>query len=322
MTRLSPIQIYNEAIESLASYLDTAYRIGHPLISQERTELIRKNHVIAQKPFIETTPSFSVKNYLREIKKPFVSTLLAELFESHVLGRCRLYGHQQNALESAHHDDGSPQNLIIATGTGSGKTEAFLLPILSDILTEVEHWPDGLESLPECGFINNGVWYHRRSFETRPAAIRALILYPMNALVNDQAARLRRILVSDQAMAFSKKYLRDNFVYFGQYTSRTRVSGHWSNRNRMSDWNQYLAKLNQDWASLNQPERQNGDWIRPDGPEMYCRWDIQEAPPDILITNYAMLEYMLLRPIEKGLWHSTKQWLIEDHSRFITIVLD
>ena len=77
MARLSPIQIYNEAKESLASYLDTAYRIGHPLISLERTELIRKNHVIAQKPFIETTPSFLLKNYIREIKKPYISTQLA-----------------------------------------------------------------------------------------------------------------------------------------------------------------------------------------------------------------------------------------------------
>jgi ATP-dependent helicase YprA (DUF1998 family) len=49
---------------------------------------------------------------------------------------------------------------------------------------------------------------------------------------------------------------------------------------------------------------------------------MQEAPPDILITNYAMLEYMLLRPIEKALWDATQHWLIEDHSRFITIVLD
>jgi len=322
MARLSPIQIYNEAKESLASYLDTAYRIGHPLISLERTELIRKNHVIAQKPFIETTPSFLLKNYIREIKKPYISTQLAKLFESHVLGRRRLYAHQQNALENARHDDGSPQNLIIATGTGSGKTEAFLLPILSDILAEIEKGPDGQETLPDCGFINGGSWCHRRFLENRPPAIRALILYPMNALVNDQAARLRRILASDQAMEFAKNELRNNFIYFGQYTSRARVPGHWSNQYRIRDWNHYLTKLKEDWTSLNDTERQNGDWIRPDGPEMYCRWDMQEAPPDILITNYAMLEYMLLRPIEKGLWDSTQQWLTKDHSRFITIVLD
>ena len=55
---------------------------------------------------------------------------------------------------------------------------------------------------------------------------------------------------------------------------------------------------------------------------MYCRWDMHEAPPDILVTNYAMLEYMLLRPIERPMWEATREWLAQSSSHCVTLVLD
>lgn len=322
MTRLSPIQIYNEARESLAAYLDTAYRIGHPLVAQERSSLIRQGETIAQKPFVETTPPFRTKDYLKDVKSPFIPPLLSELFNNHILGRCPLYAHQQYALEKEWNTNGTPSSIVIATGTGSGKTEAFLLPILADILRETDEWADGPSDLPDCGCIENGAWRHRRYAEGRMPAVRTVILYPMNALVNDQAARLRRILVTDSSIAFMRTKLRNNLIYFGQYTSRAVTSGHWSNRRRVKDWERYRMQIYQDWANLNDNEKASGDWIRPDGPEMYCRWDMQGAPPDILITNYAMLEYMLLRPIERNIWDSTKEWLRQSESHYLTLVLD
>jgi len=144
----------------------------------------------------------------------------------------------------------------------------------------------------------------------------------MNALVNDQAARLRRLLASDPATGFMKTNLKENLIYFGQYTSRTQTSGYWTNRARIKDWERYLTQIYHDWASLNQSEKESGDWIRPDGPEMYCRWDMQQAPPDILITNYAMLEYMLLRPMERDIWDLTRDWLNGSESHVLTLVLD
>lgn len=322
MSRRSPIEVYNEARESLATYLDTAYRIGHPLVAQERGELIRRDGVIAQMPFIETTPPFLLKNRIRDIVNPFIPPSLAQLFEGHILSRRPLYAHQQRVLETSWEQDGSPRNVVIATGTGSGKTEAFFLPILADILREAETWPIGVPSLPGSGRLEHGTWHHRRHGEARVAAVRAIILYPMNALVNDQVARLRRLLATDTAIDFIRRTYNGNFIYFGQYTSRTRVSGHWSNRNRVNEWRQYVARVHADWASLEPQEANDGDWIRPDGPEMYCRWDMQEAPPDILVTNYAMLEYMLLRPIERPLWEATGKWLKMSEDNRLTIVLD
>jgi len=322
MTRLSPIQVYSEARESLAAYLDTAYRIGHPLVARERSALIRQEETIAQKPFVETTPPFRTKDYLKDVKSPFIPPLLSELFSTHVLGRRPLYAHQEHALEKAWNADGTPHNIVMATGTGSGKTEAFLLPILADIMREAGEWAEGSNDLPDCGCIENRAWQHRRHVEKRFPAVRAVILYPMNALVNDKAARLRRILSTDSAIAFMRTKLRDNLIYFGQYTSRAQTPGHWANKRRVRDWERYLTEIYRDWASLTENEKASGDWIRPDGPEMYCRWDMQEAPPDILITNYAMLEYMLLRPIERNIWDITKQWLKQSPSHLLTLVLD
>lgn len=320
--RLSPIQVYSEARESLAAYLDTAYRIGHPLVARERSALIRQGETIAQKPFVETTPPFRTKDYLKDVNSPFIPLILSELFSTHVLGRRPLYAHQEHALEKAWNADGTPHNIVMATGTGSGKTEAFLLPILADIMREADEWAEGPSDLPDCGCIDNRAWQHRRHTEKRFPAVRAVILYPMNALVNDQAARLRRILSTDSAIAFMRAKLRNNLIYFGQYTSRAQTPGHWSNKRRVRDWERYRMEIYRDWASLTENEKASGDWIRPDGPEMFCRWDMQEAPPDILITNYAMLEYMLLRPIERNIWDITKQWLKQSPSHLLTLVLD
>lgn len=323
MTRLSPVEVHKEACESLAAYLDTAYRIGHPLAAMERSALIRQRETTAQKPFVETTPPFRTGNYLKDVKSPFIPALLNELFSTHVLGRRPLYVHQEHALKMAWNSDGTPNNIVVATGTGSGKTEAFLLPMLADIMSEAEaEWVDGPDRIPDCGYIQDKSWQHRRHAEHRPSAVRAVILYPMNALANDQAARLRRILSTDVAMSFVRSRLRNNLIYFGQYTSRAETPGHWSREGRVRDWERYRVEIYRDWASLTETERATGDWIRPDGPEMYCRWDMQEAPPDILITNYSMLEYMLLRPIERTVWSMTRKWLAESPSHILTLVLD
>lgn len=322
MSRYSPIQIYDAARESLAAYLDTAYRIGHSLVASERSALLRQEGVIAQRPFIETTPPFKPGDRLQNLDNPFIPDVMCKLLQSHVLGRRPLYAHQQRALESAWNADGSPHSIVIATGTGSGKTEAFLLPILADILRESDKWAPGKVTSLACGRFVSGKWRSGRSEEARPAAVRAIILYPMNALVNDQAARLRRMLASDQAMKVVKESLRGNYVYFGQYTSRTQVPGHWTSKNPRQHWETYASRIGSEWASLNANERASGDWIRPDGPEMYCRWDMHEAPPDILITNYAMLEYMLLRPIERPIWQKTRDWLQSSGDHCLTVVLD
>ena len=144
-----------------------------------------------------------------------------------------LYQHQERAIRKAILHS---RNIVVATGTGSGKTEAFLVPILNHLFVE----EDG----------------------GRPAAgVRALLLYPMNALANDQMARLRELL---------KNYPR---ITFGRYTGETESED---------------AKAIEKYRKMYHRE--------PYPNELISRRQMRDRPPQILLTNYAMLEYLLLRP--------------------------
>ena len=165
------------------------------------------------------------------------------------------YLHQYRALEAV---IGKGKNLVVCTGTGSGKTESFLLPLIESIYrAHVKAKAEGVE------------YKHH---------VRALILYPMNALVNDQISRLRRLL----------RYLPD--ITFGQYIGTTAHKG------VESDVAVELAK-----AVDNLPRIANEDGkpsMRPAEclPNELRTRDQWKQPADILVTNYSMLERLLLLP--------------------------
>jgi ATP-dependent helicase YprA (DUF1998 family) len=59
----------------------------------------------------------------------------------------------------------------------------------------------------------------------------------------------------------------------------------------------------------------------PRDPELLTRHEVQEAPPDMLVTNYSMLEYMLMRPLERPIFDRTRDWLhANPHERFLLVV--
>ena len=146
----------------------------------------------------------------------------------------RLHQHQESAIRKAV----AGRNIVVSTGTGSGKTEAFLLPILNGLFEEIE-----------MGTIKH-------------AGVRALLLYPMNALANDQVKRLRRLL---------EPYPE---ITFGRYVGET---SHTDSRAEDDFRDRYPSE----------PRIPN---------ELLSRKKMQASPPSILLTNYAMLEYLLLRP--------------------------
>ena len=130
-----------------------------------------------------------------------------------------LFQHQVDMLIKAFVNK---RNVVINSGTGSGKTEAFLLPLLASLYKEGRTW--------EIPNYNNLDWFNQqspqqgympiqRSGENRKAAIRSLILYPMNALVEDQMTRLRKTLDSDEVRLHfdNQDGLKGNRIYFGQY---------------------------------------------------------------------------------------------------------
>ena len=319
---LTPHEAIEHLTESLTSYLESQYRISHPLVFAERAALLRKPGVIAQHPFIEATPAFATGSYLTDLEQEYANIIpngLTELVDHGLpISRYRLYTHQERALLSGF---GKSPNLLVATGTGSGKTEAFVLPILARILKEAQTWTPPKGRTPVKGTYKER-WIHSRINETRSAALRAIILYPMNALVNDQMSRLRRILSLNDSPEWQRRKMKGNVIHFGMYTSLTETTGFPENPRKRRHYNDYIAQIQSEWNNLPEDIRPKGNWPIPNETETLCRWDMQAAPPDILVTNYSMLEYMLIRNIESDIFEKTKQWLYASSENKLTLVLD
>lgn len=316
----TPHSLADELRETLCAYIEAGYRISHPAVSAERGRLIREIGILSQPPFIESTPRFQRNRPLSELGNPRLPAALPDL-----IGFNReLWQHQAEAIHAAWRPDGSAGDVVVATGTGSGKTETFYIPILADILREAQtHWtaPQGAPRKGEWE-ARNSEWLSSRRHDTRPAALRAIILYPMNALVNDQLRRLRRMLASDRSLDWQSKHLNGNQIYFGSYTSQTPTPGSPHDPAKRKAMHAYQAQVSQQWNALDLKSQQQGFSPRLNGPEMLYRWDMQSAPPDVLITNYSMLEYMLMRPIEAPIFARTAQWLTASPSNIFTLVLD
>ena len=139
------------------------------------------------------------------------------------------YRHQFRAFERL--CGPNPRSTLVATGTGSGKTECFSLPIL-----------DYCAGRPEQG-------------------VKAIIVYPMNALAADQARRFARDI-----------------------HDRDSLRGHVSVGLYVGDTGSSVRKV------------MSRDSV------ITCRETLREYPPDILLTNYKMLDFLLLRPRDQLLW--------------------
>lgn len=331
----------------LRRYLEAQYHIRNSALIEERGLLLEEPGGISQRPFIEITPSYAVARSFSALKAPKpVTELLQELVTwKPGIGVYPPYQHQADALEQFFAKGASSDDLVVATGTGSGKTETFLYAILGALALE--------GTLRRASFARHGV--------------RALLLYPMNALVSDQTARLRRLL-GDERLAGLMEKRWGRRARFGMYTSRTPYPGvRKGAKDRL-----YLDTLLGYYEQLetsSKPEEQilvaelknRGRWPAKDVVSFYARdleektvvksgkragkertlhhWDerfltqpgdrelltrheMQQQAPDLLITNYSMLEYMMLRPIERSLFAQTRDWLEADKANQFLLVLD
>ena len=147
-------------------------------------------------------------------------------------------------------------------------------------------------------------------------------LYPQRVQVNDQMSRLRRILALNVSSDWQRRQLSGNLIHFGSYTSLTQPTRGPDSSTKRQQFEEYLQHLEEEWDSLTPELRETGNWPVVSRSEMLCRWDMQGAPPDILVTNYSMLEYMLIRPIESPVFDITRDWLAGGEDRTITLVLD
>ncbi|MBO4209123.1 DEAD/DEAH box helicase [Micromonospora echinofusca] len=238
---LDPIATSEAVVATYRRYLRTLVEPKEPRLASALDSAISDaiNQEITKGPLLEATPPYVTSSTPRQlidagILHPGIATLGTGLN----LDR-PLYRHQERAIRKA----AAGRNLVVATGTGSGKTESFLLPILNRIMAE-------------------------RAAGTLGPGVRALLLYPMNALANDQMKRLRGLLAQAPD------------ITFGRYTGETR-------------------QTRREAAEIF--ERQNPDQ-RPLPNELLSREEMQHRPPHLLLTNYAMLEYLLLRPLDMDLF--------------------
>ena len=239
---LNPLVASDRIREEYRRYLLSTFPLRRDDLRQELDAQLGGQFALSKGPYLQVSPPFVTGASVRAlVDEDVLSRLWLDLPASAFPIDRPLYVHQEQAIRKAKTDR---RNLVVTTGTGSGKTECFLIPIIDDLLREVE---------------NGSI--------ARPG-VRALLLYPMNALANDQLKRLRTLL------AHLPK------ITFGRYVGDTQA-----------DADRAEADFQQRYP--HEPRLDN---------ELISREAMQAAPPRILLTNYAMLEYLLLRPADSALF--------------------
>lgn len=243
-TDFNPIATARIIEQSYREYIASTIHFDNKELQAQLEGILSKTGFLSKGPILEAAPPYHKDETPAQLIEDGIlcksmSTLGGgdpRLFD---LDR-PLYAHQVQAIKKAVQG----RNYAVVTGTGSGKTECFLLPILNSILKEFE--ADGVTP-----------------------GVRAMILYPMNALANDQLKRLRELL-------------KGTDITFGRYTGDTE-----------EEPKKAVAK----WLEEN-------PGAEPLPNEILSRREIRENPPHILLTNYSMLEYLLLRPEDAPLFGS------------------
>ncbi|WP_235659076.1 DEAD/DEAH box helicase [Mycobacteroides abscessus] len=328
---------------ALRDYIEATYHIGHPTVIAQRRALLEEEGVLHKAPYFESTPRYQTDRRFDQLElHPAVQTLFGRLTRSEGELAQILYDppytHQAEALELTRRDG---KSLVVATGTGSGKTESFLLPMLAKLAEEACDRPASFAA----------------------PAVRALILYPMNALVNDQLGRLR-LLLGDPRVTTQFHAWADRPARFARYTSRTLYPGvrtKKKDQKRLESIEDFYILLidrandptspwHKDAKQLIETLQSKGKWpakpdlkrwfgpkgsrwrnkagefiravLQPEDPELLTRHEVLGSPPDVLITNYSMLEYMLMRPLERPIFDDTRAWLADNPEEKFLLIVD
>lgn len=193
----SPTEVHRRLLEQFLSYFGTAYDLREPGVRREVLDMLATPGEILQEPVLELLPAYAMADETKDesLRRAGVDPEIARLLDAGLFPYDHLYSHQAEALVASLR---GREDVVVTTGTGSGKTESFLIPIVARLATESAGWTaPGVPASPWWPTANTS-WVAQRSHDTREAAMRAMVLYPMNALVEDQLVRLRRALDSDK----------------------------------------------------------------------------------------------------------------------------
>ena len=329
---------------ALRDYIEATYHVSHPALIALRQAVLDQVGVIHQRPYLESTPRYRPGGRFADLG---LGDATLELFTALARRRGNLgvvlhdppYQHQALSVQLSLRQH---KSLVVMTGTGSGKTECFLLPILGKLAEEAKQAPEVFKGTP---------------------AVRAIVLYPMNALVNDQLGRLR-LMFGDPRVVEKFNGWAGRPPRFARYTSRTLYPGvrdEKKDQERLKPIGKYYVRYLEEAqgpSSAKQESAQRlvselqgrGKWpAKPDlmawfgpprsrwkdatgafkrcvtlpgDPELLTRHEVLAAPPDVLVTNYSMLEYMLMRPLERPIFDSTRVWLRDNPKERLLLVID
>ncbi len=210
---LHPIRALDHVIEEYRDYLLTEFRAKDPELRAALERELDAPLFLAQEPFYQAHRPFKEGRAWHEL--PIDAKLARVMVER--TGQSRAYLHQSDAI--AELLSLLPRPVVVTTGTGSGKTEAFLLPVIQNAFEDAVRF--------------------------KKSGLTAILLYPMNALANDQRLRIE------------------------EYLAAAGIAG----AVRVEQYDRGTTQAN--------------------------REEMRANPPHILLTNYMMLEYLLVRPADR-----------------------
>lgn len=219
-----PIVLARHIREGIADYLHTTFPMTNAPFKGSLVKFAQEDNTLALNPFISVKLPFRVAGE----SEPFP-------FNECLHPKYHPYAHQMKAFQRI----AQGQSTLVATGTGSGKTECFLYPILD-----------------YC--------YKQRTRYQQPG-IKAILVYPMNALAADQAKRIASLIANSPELK--------NTVTAGMYVGTQSLGG--NNESKIMTEEAVISDHN----------------------------ELLKNPPDILLTNYKMLDYLLVRPEDSQLWN-------------------
>ena len=233
--------------ENFSEYIESTFEIRDPEYDKLfKAELKKMKESLYKGPYLCSSlpfrPDLSINEYVHKSGDFHMQEKFLELGGIDEIKDRKLYWHQAQAIEKIEHEK---RNVVITTGTGSGKTECFMYPILDSLIDEIESGGEGCDK----------------------PGIRAIFLFPMNALINDQIDRIRDLL-----SGYPK-------IKFGFFTGETPEKDLENTSNKF-------------FTMYGKPLSDN---------ELVTREQMRNNPPHILFTNYSMLEYLLLRPQDSAL---------------------
>ncbi|MBI3916308.1 MAG: DEAD/DEAH box helicase [Betaproteobacteria bacterium] len=236
--RFSVVESVRHLVGEYRSFIKSSYRLADPKLREQFERHVEGAEVLVKGPYVTLSRDFAEGKTLADVLAS--GSGHPDLARLHwPFAGAALFAHQEAALRAVE----TNRNVVVKTGTGSGKTEAFMLPALSGILRMKERGVQGTK---------------------------AILLYPMNALANDQLGRMRD-LVRDSGTA----------ITFALYTGDSQTVA----------------------STLGEPVAGN---------ELTRREEIRRSPPDIILTNYKQLEFLLVRKVDRALFSPALRYLVLD----------